>query len=83
MGFNRDTHTLGKSYCLDIDRRVLPGLMLTVVGLVRDRQLFSSRSYSDSRRRVFRRAGERYADCCVVEVNHFGGGDYQGLGRNK
>ena len=42
-------------------------------------------SYSDGRRRVFRRTGERYADCCVVEVNRFGGGGlmvWAGISRN-
>ena len=42
-------------------------------------------SYSDGRRRVFRRTGERYAECCVVEVNRFGGGGlmvWAGISRN-
>ena len=42
-------------------------------------------SYSDGRRRVFRRTGERFAQCCVVEVNRFGGGGlmiWAGLSRN-
>ena len=29
---------------------------------------------ADGRARVFRRPRERYAQCCVVEVNRFGGG---------
>lgn len=31
-------------------------------------------SRSDGRTRVYRRKGERYADCCVVERDRFGGG---------
>ena len=34
---------------------------------------------------MFRRTGERYADCCVVEVNRFGGGGlmvWAGISRN-
>ena len=31
-------------------------------------------SYADGRARVYRRPRERYAQCCVVEVNRFGGG---------
>ena len=42
-------------------------------------------NYSDGRRRVFRRTGERFAQCCVVEVNRFGGGGlmvWAGISRN-
>ena len=31
-------------------------------------------SHHDGRRQVFRRKGERFADCCVVERDGFGGG---------
>ena len=31
-------------------------------------------SRSDGRARVYRRKGERYADCCVIERDRFGGG---------
>ena len=31
-------------------------------------------SRADGRSRVWRRAGERYADACVLEADHFGGG---------
>ena len=43
-------------------------------------------SYSDGRRRVFRRNGERFAQCCVVEVNRFGGSGlmvWAGISRNS
>ena len=81
LGLDRDAHTPDKFCCVGIDRGILPGLMLTVDGprqrwqtvLFTDKSKFNL-SYSDGRRRVFRRTGERYADCCVVEVNRFGGG---------
>ena len=44
MGLDRDAHTPDKCCCLGIDRRVLPGLMLTVDGPVRDGKQFYSRT---------------------------------------
>ena len=62
--------------CRHKQSRVLPGLMHTQrweTVLFIDQSKFDL-SYSDGPRRVYRRTGERFAQCYVVEVNRFGGG---------